>query len=113
MPASELGVELRVFRMVSLHLSKKFQIGKLALTQAYFPKSIWTRDHVAECDLLLSECQSPCSSDLPPVVKDGLADEDAEGEDEEPVAGGFTAGDGFDAFFESVVFQEAFFGGDE
>lgn len=110
MPLPELGVEFRVLRMVPLHLGEKLQIGKLALTQAYFPESIWTRDHVTECDLLLSECQSPCSSDLPPVVEDGLTDEDAEGEDEEPVAGGFTAGDGFDAFFEGVVFQEAFFG---
>lgn len=110
MPASELGVEFRVLRMVPLHLGEKFQIGKLALTQAHFAESVWTRDHVTEFDLLLSECQSPCSSYLPPVVEDGLADKDAEGEDEEPVAGGFAAGDGFDAFFEGVVFQQAFFG---
>lgn len=110
MPASELGVEFRVLRMVPLHLGKKFQIGKIALIQAHFAESVRTCDHEAKCALFQAECQTRYSSDLPPVVKDGLTDEDAEGEDEEPVAGGFTAGDGFDAFFEGVVFQQAFFG---
>lgn len=110
MPASELGVEFRVLRMVPLHLGEKLQIGKLALIQAHFAESVRTCDHEADCALLLGECQTRRSSDLPPVVKDGLADEDAEGEDEEPVAGCFTTGDGFDAFFEGIVFQQAFFG---